>query len=209
MPRISAVIRAMRRAINFCLLVDGFIRSLPSLLISSRPMTLPMRMVKAVAILARLTAWKFSAQLNLDRAIKKTTVFVKFKNTTKVCAGEKLWSRRRIWIAVMAKKIQRREGGKPAASCQPLLPGPANDSQLKIPRVIWAMRRKRKMFFRPVLVFLSCFSASVRARGEIIKTAMRMRLYVPTVLFELEGIKSRLDLSRVFAPGGVGSVAFD
>ena len=65
------------------------------------------------------------------------------------------------------------------------------------------------MFFRPVLVFLSCFSASSRTKGEIIKTAMRINVYVPTVLFELEGIQSRLDLPRVFAPSGVGGVALD
>jgi len=43
----------------------------------------------------------------------------------------------------------------------------------------------------------------------MIKTAMRMRVYVPTVLSELEGVKSRLNLSRVFAPRGIGGVAFD
>src|SRR3990167_2519986 len=124
-----------------------------SLLIRSRPMTLLVRTKKAAAIAARLAKLP-TGRLSRAIVIKRTKVLIKFKTTT---AGEGFFRRRKNCRREMARKRRR--------ICQ-----------LAEARMIWAKRRKRKICFKRDLVFLSCFWASMMAKGEMRRTATRTRV---------------------------------
>src|SRR3989338_8272717 len=152
--RTAAITRVSRGASRSLILGGADFRwSLFSLLMSNRPTTLPVRTKKAAAIAARLARLPMG-RLSRAIVIKRTKVLIKFKTTT---AGEGFFRRRKNWRREMARKRRR--------ICQ-----------LAEARMIWAKRRKRKICFKRDLVFLSCFWASMMAKGEMRRTATRTRV---------------------------------